>query len=98
LAINKAEDKVNIFNLGVDSYINVNDSIGWITQAMGVNPRLNFTGGDRGWTGDSPFIFLATEKIQRLGWKPKLSIREGIIRTVEYFKANEWVLEARKIC
>jgi UDP-glucose 4-epimerase len=26
-----------------------------------------------------------------LGWKPKLSIREGVIRTVEFLQDNEWV-------
>ena len=100
LAIEKAGDKVNIFNLGVDSYVEVNDSIGWISEALGVEPRLDYTGGDRGWIGDNPFIFLDTAKIRALGWAPKLTIREGVVRTVEYLQANEWVLEARamKVC
>jgi UDP-glucose 4-epimerase len=95
LAMEKANDKVNIFNLGVDGYCEVNDSIGWICQELGVTPTLEYTGGDRGWIGDNPFIFLDTKKIQSLGWKPKFDIHEGVIKTIEYLRANEWVFEAR---
>jgi UDP-glucose 4-epimerase len=95
LAMDKAVDKVNIFNLGVDSYCEVNDSIGWICEELGVNPKLEYTGGDRGWIGDNPFIFLDVSKIQSLGWAPKVSINEGVIRTVQYLRANEWVFKAR---
>jgi UDP-glucose 4-epimerase len=95
LAVEKATDKVNIFNLGMDDYCKVNDSIGWISRTLGVQPLLEYTGGDRGWIGDNPFIFLDTKKIRSLGWVPKSSIREGVVRTVEFLKSNEWVLEAR---
>jgi len=95
LAADKADEKVNIFNLGVDGYCELNDSIGWICEELRVNPRLEYSGGDRGWVGDNPFIFLETKKIQSLGWKPKFSIREGVIKTVEYLRENEWVFEAR---
>jgi UDP-glucose 4-epimerase len=96
LAMEKAVNKVNILNLGMDSYIDVNDSIRWITGALGVHPEVTYTGGDRGWVGDNPFIFLDTTNIRALGWKPKLSIREGIVKTVEFLRANEWVLDARQ--
>jgi UDP-glucose 4-epimerase len=95
LAIEKAKEKVNIFNLGTNEYCQVNDSIGWICEHLGLNPRCNYTGGKQGWIGDNPFIFLATEKIRALGWEPKLTIRQGIIRTLEYLQANSWLLEQR---
>jgi len=95
LAMDKATGKVNIFNLGVDGYCEVNDSIGWICEELGVKPRLEYSGGDRGWIGDNPFIFLDTKRIQALGWKPKFSIREGVLKTVQYLCANQWVFESR---
>ncbi len=95
LAMDKAPDKVNIFNLGVDGYCEVNDSIGWICAELGVTPAMEFTGGDRGWVGDNPFIFLDTQRIQALGWKPKFGIQEGVIKTVNYLRENEWVFESR---
>jgi UDP-glucose 4-epimerase len=94
-AIDKAKDRVNIFNLGTDEYCEVNDSIGWITSHLGIDPVKTYTGGDRGWIGDSPFIFLDTARMRALGWAPTLSIRDGVIRTLEYLKANPWVLDAR---
>lgn len=95
LAVEKATEKVNIFNLGVDGYCEVNDSISWICKELGVHPTLEYSGGDRGWIGDNPFIFLDTKKIQSLGWKPKFCIRDGVVKTVEYLRANEWVFESR---
>jgi UDP-glucose 4-epimerase len=95
LAVDEAKEKVNIFNLGVDGYCQVNDSIGWICREMGVKPNFEYSGGDRGWVGDSPFIFLDTKKIQSFGWKPKVAIEEGVVRTVQWLRGNEWVLEAR---
>jgi UDP-glucose 4-epimerase len=87
--------KTQIFNLGTNEYCQVNDSIGWITAHLGLNPERRYTGGDRGWIGDSPFIFLDTAKVRALGWAPTLTIREGIIRTLEYLQANPWVLDER---
>ena len=96
LAIEKGQKKVNLFNLGVDGYCTVNDSIGWICEALGVDPKLNYSGGERGWIGDNPFIYLDTQKINQLGWKPKLGIQEAILKTIKYLRLNEWVFEERK--
>jgi UDP-glucose 4-epimerase len=95
LAMANAPDRVNIYNLGVDGYCEVNDSIGWICEALAVSPRVVYSGGDRGWIGDNPFIFLDTARMRALGWSPKLTIREGVVKTVEFLKANEWVFEQR---
>jgi UDP-glucose 4-epimerase len=94
-AVEKSPDTVNVFNLGTDEYCQVNDSIGWITDHLGIKPVRTYTGGQRGWIGDSPFIFLDTAKIRSLGWAPKVSIREGIIRTLEYLRANPWLFAER---
>jgi len=91
----RADSGVEIFNLGTSEYCEVNESIGWITEALGVSPALRYTGGERGWVGDSPFIFLDTARVTALGWRPTLTIREGITRTLAYLQANPWLLEAR---
>jgi UDP-glucose 4-epimerase len=85
----------NIYNLGTDEYTEVNGSLDWICAKMGVNPQRSYTGGERGWIGDSPFIFLDTKKVRSLGWKPKLTIRQGVEKTVEYLAANPWLFESR---
>lgn len=86
---------VSIFNLGTDEYVEVNDSIRVICEYLRVSPRLDYTGGKRGWVGDSPFIFLDCSKIRALGWKPKLSIREAIVKTLEFFDANPWIFNRK---
>lgn len=93
--IEKVQDKVNIFNLGTDEYCQVTDSIGWICDYLGLMPEHAYTGSERGWIGDNPFIFLDVSRVQKLGWKPKLSIREGVIQTIKYLHQNPWVLEKR---
>jgi UDP-glucose 4-epimerase len=96
LALDKADARVNIFNLGTDEYCEVNDSIRRITEHLGVRPALEYTGGDRGWIGDNPFIFLDCSRIRALGWRPKLTIREATIRTLEYLQANPQLFELRE--
>jgi len=95
LAMEKCKEKVSILNLGTDEYCQVNDSVGWICQAMGIKPRLSHTGGRRGWIGDNPFIFLDCSKMRSLGWKPKLTIRQGIERTLKYLQENSWLPERK---
>lgn len=95
VAVEKSNDRVNIFNLGVDDYCEVRSSVGWITDQLGVFPALEYTGGDRGWIGDNPFIFLDTTKIRSLGWRPKVNIEEGVRKTVDYLSSNSWVFDAR---
>lgn len=95
LAMQRPAGRVHLYNLGTDEYCEVNQSIGWITEHLGLSPHLSYSGGTRGWVGDSPFIFLDCTKIRSLGWKPKVSIRDGVIRTLEYLKANPSVYEAR---
>jgi UDP-glucose 4-epimerase len=84
---------VNVYNLGTDEYCTVDDSLGWICGHLRLEPRRRYTGGERGWIGDSPFIFLDTAKVRALGWRPRLTIRQGILRTLEYLQANPWVLK-----
>jgi len=90
-----ARHRTQVYNLGTPEYVQVKDSVGYLCAALGLNPELEFTGGDRGWIGDNPFIFLDTAKIQATGWKPKLTIEQGIVRTLRWLEANRWVYEAR---
>jgi len=95
LAAEQCTAPVTILNLGTDEYCQVNDSIGWIAGHLAVSPQLSYTGGERGWVGDSPFIFLDCTRMRALGWRPELTIRDGIIRTLEFLQQNQWVLVAR---
>jgi UDP-glucose 4-epimerase len=91
-AMATAPEGHHVFNLGADEYVTVNESVAVITRTLGVAPELIYTGGERGWIGDSPFIFLDTRKIRATGWKPRLSIRESVERTVRYLTGHPEVL------
>lgn len=92
----KAKHGVDIYNLGTPEYVQVKDSVRYICSALELNPKLEYTGGERGWVGDNPFIFLDTQKIQNTGWKSSLTIEQGIKRTLQWLQANQWVYEARR--
>ena len=92
----RARHGVEIYNLGTPEYVQVNDSVGHICGALGLKPKLEYSGGTRGWVGDNPFIFLDTKKIQGTGWKTSLTIEQGIKRTLQWLQANQWVYETRQ--
>ena len=88
VALNSASASVNIFNLGVDGYCEVRDSINWIIDELGLTPQISFGAESKGWIGDNPLIYLDTKKIQEMGWAPKNSIEEGVRDTVRFLRNN----------
>src|SRR4051812_719761 len=95
LVLEARPDGFHVFNLGADEYVSVKESVSVITRVMGVEPRLAYTGGERGWVGDSPFIFLDCAKVRALGWTPKLRIADAVERTTRYLLSNPGILERR---
>ncbi len=92
-ALERADGKLNIYNLGTDEYCRVNDSAKWIAARLGCSPQLGYSGGDRGWIGDNPFIFLDTQRIRSLGWQPRFDIRTAVQATVDWLVGNQWVFQ-----
>jgi len=96
-AMNKIKGRKNVLNLGHVEYMNVKDVAEIICQEMGLKDvEFHFTGGSRGWLGDSPFVLLDISRIQQTGFRPQISIEEGIRRTTRYLLDNRWLLEARR--
>jgi UDP-glucose 4-epimerase len=90
-----APHRVQVYNLGAEDYCQVTNSIGWICGRLGLKPELRFAGGERGWVGDNPFIFLDNTKIRDTGWRAQVTIQEGVIRTVDWLATNPWVFATR---
>ncbi len=79
LAIEKSNDRINIFNLGPEDSITVNEIAEIVVRMMGLKgTRFIYTGGDRGWPGDVPKFLLDVSKIKKLGWKPARTSRQAI--------------------
>ena len=80
-----------IFNLGHDEWLEVNESIRILCRELGVQPEVRYTGGVRGWIGDAPKILLDTTKIRALGWAPKKSIEASVLETLRYLLAHPFL-------
>src|SRR5262249_62138067 len=87
----RCREPINLFNLGHQEWIEVDESIAIITATLGVKPRIVHGGGDRGWVGDSPRILLDTARLRALGWAPTRSIRESIVETLAFLEASPFV-------
>lgn len=74
----KSNDKINYFNVGVDSRTKVKDIAKIVCEEMGLTPEFIFTGGDRGWIGDVPEFSYSLEKVHSLGWRAKISSDEAV--------------------
>jgi UDP-glucose 4-epimerase len=92
----KAKHRSEVYNLGAADYCTVRDSISWICGRLGLDPKLEFTGGEKGWVGDNPFIFLETKKVRGTGWENELTIQAAVLKTLDWLGANDWVFEKRR--
>jgi UDP-glucose 4-epimerase len=95
LTLERSTDSINVYNLGHEETCTVDDSLNLICEHLGVAPQRQYSGGARGWVGDSPFILLDASKVRALGWVPKVTIRQGILRTLQYLMDSPWLFEHR---
>jgi UDP-glucose 4-epimerase len=90
LGVEREAGPVNVLNIGHSDWLTVTDSVSIICRALGVSPALSFTGGDRGWVGDSPKILLDTARLRGLGWSPSIALPEAIVQTLQFLEANPY--------
>ncbi len=74
----KADDRVNILNIGSEDQIKVRRIAEIVCEEMGLNPVFRFTGGRRGWKGDVPVMLLSIEKLKAMGWKPRYNSEKAV--------------------
>jgi UDP-glucose 4-epimerase len=92
-AIQSTSEKINIFNIGLDDILKVDEIVDIVLDRAGVEIEKCYLGNNKGWKGDNNFVYLDTNKLKKLGWKPKLSFKEGIARTVDYLRNNNELLK-----
>jgi UDP-glucose 4-epimerase len=90
-----SHSRFNVYHLGMPEYCLVEQSANWICDELGVNPKFNFLGGERGWVGDNPFVFLDVSKAMSTGWSPKYGIEESVRATVRWLVSNQWIFSKR---
>jgi UDP-glucose 4-epimerase len=79
-----SNDRRNVFNIGPTGD---GTRVSFIAERMiarcAPGTSIAYTGGDRGWVGDVPHFRYSTEKLARLGWRPKFSSEEAVLRAIE---------------
>jgi len=85
--VEHADGAMNTFNLGTRTTTSVTRIADIVADAMGLDPDYEYTGGDRGWTGDVPKMRLSIEKLAALGWEPSQSSDEAVERAAEQLVA-----------
>ena len=85
-----SKEKINCFNLGVDSSTTVNKIAEIVIKEIGLDGiKLKYAGGDRGWVGDVPRFEYELSKIHKLGWKAKRSSDEAVKKAVRALLSKE---------
>jgi len=77
-AVETADRDHNVFNLGTRTTTSVDRIADIVADEMGVDPEYEYTGGDRGWTGDVPRMRLSIDKLAALGWEPAQSSDDAV--------------------
>ena len=83
-----ADAPYNVYNLGTETTTSVTQIADIVADVMDLDPTYEYTGGDRGWTGDVPRMRLDVEKLQALGWSPDLESDEAIERSARELLAE----------
>ena len=79
-----------VFNLGHYQTMNVKDLADIVCDEMNLNSvEYEYSGGERGWLGDSPLVHLDTKKANSYGWEPKITIENSIRNTVRYLLSKD---------
>lgn len=92
-AINSNLKGFNVFNIGHDDALTVDRSISYITDELKLKPELQYSGGERGWIGDSPRIQLDCAPLKKLGWNYTHSLEKGVRDTVRYLQENSFLFD-----
>jgi UDP-glucose 4-epimerase len=76
--VEHADGPLSVYNLGTRTTTSVDRIADIVADEMGADPDREYTGGERGWTGDVPRMRLSVEKLAGLGWEPTQSSDEAV--------------------
>lgn len=81
--VEHADAQFNVYNLGTKTTTAVDRIASIVADELDVDPSYEYTGGDRGWTGDVPKMRLSIEKLAALGWTPSASSDQAVRRATK---------------
>ncbi|MFA5930204.1 MAG: NAD-dependent epimerase/dehydratase family protein [Candidatus Micrarchaeia archaeon] len=96
-AMRAGKERTNIYNIGNDDWLTVNQIADEVVSAMKLSGvEYSYTGGDRGWTGDMPVVFLDNKKLRALGWKPSMNSAQAVFRAATEMLALQDIADKHK--
>lgn len=83
--IEKSKSQTNIYNIGHSDLLTISEIVATILQTLNLNSvKKVWLGKESNWKGDNEFVLLSIDKLIKIGWRPKKSIKEAIAETVSY--------------
>lgn len=79
-----SSERLNIYNLGVNSRTKVKDIAAMVIEEMKLDATIKYTGGNRGWIGDVPEFNYDLTKVNTLGWKANNTSNEAVRKAIQY--------------
>lgn len=77
---------LEIFNVGTETGTKVKDVVETIFEIVGYKVEIKDLGQR---TGDAHATYASSQKlIQKTAWRPKISLRDGLAKTIEYFTSH----------
>lgn len=83
-----SHEKINYYNIGVDSRTRVNEIAEMTVEEMGLSARIIYGDEDRGWIGDVPQFDYSLGKIHALGWKARNTSNEAVRKAIRHILGN----------
>ena len=72
---------LTLINLGTEDTCSVRRIGEIVIEVMGLDARMDYTGGDRGWAGDIPKARLAIDRLRSTGFAPTCQSEEAVRTT-----------------
>lgn len=87
---NNTSNGLNYYNIGaMDDGVSVKQIAEETVKLVSPNANINYQNTDRGWVGDVPKFYYSVDKLQKLGWSPRMSSLEAIQRAIKEIASQE---------
>ncbi|QSG01702.1 NAD-dependent epimerase/dehydratase family protein [Natranaeroarchaeum sulfidigenes] len=83
-------EPVHTFNLGTKTTTSVDEIAEIVSDVLDMEPSFEYTGGDRGWTGDVPKMRLSVQKLTELGWEPNHTSSTAVRKAAEELEGADF--------